>query len=310
MRDQLLSTAAALKVLLRDWTAQVNSLIILATTLFIFIIDLHLPLGVAAGAPYVLVVFASLWIGSVWFSYTIALLSLIFTIIGFYLSAEIAAPMYIVLINRGLTLLLIIAAAIMVTRIKRANIDISSLTNQVPVDSATGYKNRQCFETELRTEILRCKRYSRNLSVAIIDIDLFKLFSDNYNYRNKSDHIQRIAHDIRTNIRATDFFYRIDINVFAIIFAETDLAEAKKVCEAVRKKVITRMDKNIENKIMLSIGIALLEESDDQIRLCNRAEEALFISKRNGGNQVSTLPPVPNKEKHPVPAILSRSRAD
>ena len=71
-----------------------------------------------------------------------------------------------------------------------------------------------------------------------------------------------------------------------------------------------RIDKDAENKILLSIGIATLEETDDQMHLCKRAEDALFISKRNGGNQVSTLPSVSFKEKPLVAAILSRSRID
>jgi hypothetical protein len=54
----------------------------------------------------------------------------------------------------------------------------------------------------------------------------------------------------------------------------------------------------------------MLENSDSKIELCQRAEEALFISKRNGRNLVSTLPEVVNKDKNHIAAILSRSRAD
>ncbi|WP_297325903.1 GGDEF domain-containing protein [Nitrosomonas sp.] len=309
MRSQI-SAANYLKLLLRECAIQANGLIILAATLFIFIIDLNLPLGVAAGAPYVLVVFASLWVSGVQFTYLVASLGIIFAIAGFFLSPGIAAPMHIVFINRGLTLLLVICAAIMVTRIKKANIDMSAIMTQIFIDPLTGYKNRYAFETELDTEILRSKRYSRNLSIAIIDIDLFKLFCDNYDYRNKNDYIKRISQEIKSNIRVTDLFYRIDINVFAILFPETDLAEAKKVCEAIRKKVSTRLDKSTENKIIVSIGIAILDSADNKIDLCKRAEEALFISKRNEGNHVSTLPEVVNKDKPHIAAILSRSRSD
>ncbi|WP_394809728.1 GGDEF domain-containing protein [Nitrosomonas sp.] len=310
MRSQILSATVNLKLLFREFTIQANSLIILVATLSILIIDLQLPLGVAAGAPYALVIFASLWVCGIQFTYFIAALGIIFTIIGFYLSPGIVVPMNIVLFNRGITLLLIICSAIMVIKIKKANIDISSLMSQILIDPITGYKNRQAFESELDTEILRCKRYHRNLCVAIIDIDLLKLFSDNYDFRNKNDSIKRISHEIKTDIRTSDLFYRIDINVFAILFHETELTEAKDVCEAIRKKISAKIDKNTENKITISIGIATLNEADKRINLCKRAEEALFISKRNGGNFVSTLPEVANKEKPNVAAILSRSRSN
>jgi diguanylate cyclase (GGDEF)-like protein len=309
MRSQI-SETNILKLLFKECVIQANGLIILAATFFIFLIDLNLPLGVAACAPYVLVVFASLWVSGVQFTYLIAALGFIFSIAGFFLLPDIAAPVNIVLTNRGLALLLIICAAIMVIRIKKANIDMSAIMTQIFIDPITGYKNRQAFETELDTEILRSKRYSRNLSIAIIDIDLFKLFSDNYDYRNKNNYIKRISQEIKSNIRITDLLYRIDINVFAILFPETDLSEAKKVCEAIRKKISTRIDKNSENKIVISIGITMLDDADGKIDFCKRAEEALFISKCNEGNLVSTLPQIINKDKSHVAAILSRSRSD
>jgi len=284
-------------------------LIIIALMLCIFAVDLNTPLGVAAAVPYVLVIFASLWVSGIRFTYFIAISSFILTIAGFYLSPGIVMPMDAVLFNRGLVLLLTICSALMVIKIKKTNNDMFNLMTQMPIDPVTGYKNRQAFETELDSEILRSRRYHRNFSVAIIDIDLLKLFSDDYDYKNNNDSIKQISQEIKTNIRITDLFYRIDINVFAILFPETDLYEAKKVCESIRKKVSSRMDKNAENKIMISIGIAMLDEADDKLKLCKRAEDALFVSKRNGGNQVSTLPQIANKEKPPVAAILSRSRS-
>jgi len=310
MRSQILSATANLKLFFREYPIQTNSLIILVATLSILIIDLQLPLGVAAGVPYALVIFASLWVSGIQFTYFLAALGIIFTIIGFYLSPGIAVPINIALFNRGITLLLIICSAIMVIKIKKANIDISTLMTQLLIDPITGYKNRQAFESELDTEILRCKRYHRNLSVAIIDIDLLKLFSDNYDFRNKNDSIKRISQEIKADIRTSDLFYRIDINVFAVLFPETGLTEAKEVCEAIRKKISAKIDKNTENKIKISIGIATLSEADKRINLCKRAEDALFISKRNGGNFVSTLPEVANKDKPHVAAILSRSRSN
>ncbi|SNX59182.1 diguanylate cyclase (GGDEF) domain-containing protein [Nitrosomonas ureae] len=310
MRSQILSTITCFKLYLKECSIQANCVVILAATIAIFITDLSLPLGVAAGVPFALVIFASLWVSGVQFTYLIAALGFILTIAGFFLSSYMVAPLNIVLFNRGITLLLIICSAYMVIKIKKANLDITTLMNQILIDPVTGYKNRQAFETELDTEILRSKRYSRSLSLAIIDIDLLKLFTDNYDYKSKSNSIKKVSQEIKTNIRITDFFYRIDINVFAIIFSETDLIEAKKVCEAIRKKISSIIDKNAENKIMISIGIATLEQADNKINLCKRAEDALFISKQNGGHQVSTLPAVANKEKPPVAAILSRSRYD
>jgi diguanylate cyclase (GGDEF)-like protein len=309
MRSQILSAAAALKLLFRECAIQANMFIVIALMLCIFVIDLNTPLGVAAAVPYVLVIFASLWVSGIRFTYCIAATTLILTVTGFHLSPGIVMPMNIVMFNRGLTLLLIVCSALMVIKIKKTNIDMSALMTQILIDPITGYKNRQAFETELDTEILRSRRSHRSFSIAIIDIDLLKLFSDNYDYKTSNDSIKQISQEIKTNIRITDLFYRVDINVFAILFPETDLCEAKKVCESVRKKVSARMDKHTENKIIISIGAAMLDETDNKLKLCKRAEDALFTAKRNGGNQVSTLPQIASKDKPAVAAILSRSRS-
>jgi len=307
MRSSILTAASSLK----ECSIPINGLILLIATLFIFVFDLHLPLGVAAATPYVLVIFASLWISGIQFTHLIAALSIILTILGFYHSPEIILPMNIVLFNRGLTLLLIVCSTVMVIKIKKANIDMSALLTQTLIDPITRQKNRQAFESEIDTEILRCERYHRNLSIAIIDVDHFKLFSNLHDHQYSNDVIKRISADIKTNIRTSDLFYHIDTDVFAILFPETELSEAKEVCEAIRKKISTKMEKeHTERKITISIGIAMLGHNDSKIDLCKRAEDALLISKSNGKNLVSTLPEVTNKDKSHVAAILSRSRSD
>ncbi len=307
MRSSILTAASSLK----ECSIPINGLILFIATLFIFFFDLHLPLGVAAATPYVLVIFASLWISGIQFTYFVAALSIILTVVGFYHSPGIILPMNIVLFNRGLTLLLIICSTVMVIKIKKTNIDMSALLTQTLIDPITGQKNRQAFESELDTEILRCERYHRNLSVAIIDIDHFKLFSNSHDRQYSNDLIKRISTDIKTNIRTSDLFYHIDTDVFAILFPETELSEAKEVCEAIRKKISTKMEKeHTITKITTSIGIAMLGHNDSKIDLCKRAEDALLISKSNGKNLVSTLPEVTSKDKSHVAAILSRSRSD
>ena len=311
MRSQILSVASYLKLLFRECTIQANCLVILAATFFIFIIDLQLPLGVVAGVLYALVVLASLWVNGAQFTYLIAVLGFLFTLMGFYVSPSIVIPMDVVFINFGLTILLIICTAIMVVRIKKANFDMSALMNRTLTDPMSGHKNRDAFEIELNIEILRCKRYHRNLSVAVIDIDHFKILSDRHDHKRINDVIKKISRDIKATIRISDLFYHINTNVFAVVFPETELSKAKEVCEAIRKKVSGKMeDENTENKITTSIGIAMLENIDSKVSLCERVEDALHTSKCQGGNMVSTRPQVSNKDKNHVAAILSRPRSD
>ncbi|MCP4022940.1 MAG: hypothetical protein GY729_13955 [Desulfobacteraceae bacterium] len=78
----------------------------------IFAIDLLIPLGVAAGVPYVSVVLVSLWIPKKEFTLKVALVSSILTIFGL-LYSPMGGELWKVLFNRGLALFAIWSTAIL-----------------------------------------------------------------------------------------------------------------------------------------------------------------------------------------------------
>ena len=304
--ENSVATAASIKLMVRECLVQNNCLVILAVTLFIFVIDLNLPLGVAAGAPYVLVIFASLWISGINASYVVAALGVVFTVAGFFLSPGIMAPMHIVLINRTLTVLLIVCAAIMVVRIKKANIDISDLMNQILINPVSGFKNKQAFEDAFVNEIQRCRRYEHQLSLAIIEV---KDHNDSQSSKSNLE-IKSVLQEIRNGIRKTDLPYHISDNELAIIFTDTDLATSKSVCEAICKQVCTKLESRITTNTVFKIGIAAAEKNDNQATLFIRAKSALSLAKSDAENAVITIPQVVNKDKAAVAAILLRSRVN
>ena len=312
MREHILSATSTLKIFFRDFSISPNNLLIFSATVFIFIIDLQLPLGVAAGVPYALVIFASLWASGMYLTYWISGLSLVFIILGYFLSPSSVVPIEITLINRGLTLLLIVSTAIMAIKIKKANVDISALSPNILIDSISGLKNKQAFDIELQTETLRCQRYQRNLSIALIDIDLSQLTREKDNHSQIHEIIRNIANNIKSKIRTSDLLYHTDTQQFAILFPETELSEAKDVCEIIRNKTSFSATQKDENKLFVAcIGIATLELHDNSINLFQRAEDALLISKESEKHQVFTVPEInSNKDKNVIPAILSRSRFD
>ncbi len=69
----------------------------------IFLVDLYIPLGVAAGVPYISVVLVSLWIPNKKFTLQVAVLSSVLTIFGF-LYSPVGGEMWKVLFNRALAL--------------------------------------------------------------------------------------------------------------------------------------------------------------------------------------------------------------
>lgn len=125
---------------------QQQSIYIVCAILFclFFIIDLLIPLGVAAGVPYVAVVLVSLWIPKKSFTFKVALISSLLTILGLFFS-PMGGEMWKVLMNRALALFAIWTTAVLT--LQRKTIEEQRL-------AAVEEKNRVLEETKVLRGLL------------------------------------------------------------------------------------------------------------------------------------------------------------
>ncbi len=255
--------------------------------------DLVSPLGVAAGTPYGLVVFATIWTKRVNETYLVAIGGILFTILGYFLSPSIISEMNAVIFNRILAIIIIIASALLVIRHKKAHKHIEDLNILSTTDALTGVKNRLAFDRIMKEEVVRDIRYKRDLSLAIIDIDNLKNINDTFGHDRGDRIIKGVANEIKNAVRKTDPVCRLGGDEFAIIFIETDIEKAKTIVE----KICNRISQNLileATKVTVSIGIAKLDDNDNTATLYKRADEALYLSKKQGRNMVTTVPDVTN----------------
>jgi|TARA_B100000315_G_scaffold234265_1_gene248132 light-regulated signal transduction histidine kinase (bacteriophytochrome) len=96
----------------------------------IFAVDLSLPLGVAGGVPYVAIVLMGAWLRSRRYILALAGVGTVLTVIGFLFSPSGGIP-WMVLTNRGLALLVIWAAAILLLKYAQAAEDIRRLNAEL-----------------------------------------------------------------------------------------------------------------------------------------------------------------------------------
>ncbi len=264
----------------------INAVIVLFT-LGIFIMDLLLPLGVAAGTPYGLVVMVTLWSGTYLATYLVTIAGVVLTIIGFFLSPATVSAMHAVLINRALAIVIIVATAIMVIQRKKADQKISFLGTQTLTDTLTKLRNRRAFNATLPVEIERAKRYGRSLSLAMIDLDHFKLVNDTFGHEEGDLTLKSFAYELSSNTRQSDYIFRLGGDEFAIIFTESDLTQATASCEKIRRIHELLAVQIGDSKTTLSIGLTTLRNDDDIHSLAKRADDALYHAKNHGRNRVS-----------------------
>ena len=154
-------------------------------------------------------------------------------------------------------------------------------------DALTGVGSRKLLEDKLQTECARAKRYKRQFSVAIIDLDNFKTINDVLGHANGDDTLRKLAKCMKSQKRTPDVLARYGGDEFVILMPETKAEDAVTLLERIRDKV--QEIKVVENLPMtISCGIAqsLSEATDSPRELIRRADLALYEAKSAGRNCV------------------------
>lgn len=175
--------------------------------------------------------------------------------------------------------------------IKKINF-MYSRTKQLSItDPLTNLYNRRYFELSFEREFMRAKRYNCDLSAAVIDIDLFKSFNDTYGHACGDFVLKEIAHLLIKNFRQTDLLFRYGGEEFVILMPETSLKNAFIPIERLRKMVEEHKFKYKDNILNVSVsgGIASNKDTDDMYSLFDNADRALYFSKKNGRNRISSF---------------------
>lgn len=165
------------------------------------------------------------------------------------------------------------------------------IVRHASTDGLTGLHNYRLFRERLDEEMERAKRYFRDLSLLMIDIDHFKAFNDIYGHQAGDSVLQTVFRMLLEYIRNTDFAARYGGEEFVIILPETTSDQAYVVAERLRTNMNTyefTFDKKELAYITVSIGYATFpDDADEPEVLIRKADQGLYMAKENGRNRVS-----------------------
>ena len=157
------------------------------------------------------------------------------------------------------------------------------------VDGLTQIHNKRALFEALEKELMRARRYERDLSLLMFDIDFFKRINDQYGHL-AGDHVLReLARIVQERIRREEVFARYGGEEFVILLPETPLPGAAALAESLRARVANHafVFQGERIPVTVSIGTALLGENDKVASdLIQRADEKLYEAKRGGRNRV------------------------
>ncbi len=155
-------------------------------------------------------------------------------------------------------------------------------------DPLTGIANRRAFRRGFAAMYERARRRHGSFSLIICDIDLFKRINDGYGHPFGDQVIQQVASLLKEVVRSGDLSARIGGEEFSILLEDTGLSGAMDVAERLRRKV-EQLQLHCQGEpvpVTISLGVSVFpQDSDDQDKLFNYADQALYRAKKGGRNQ-------------------------
>ena len=150
-------------------------------------------------------------------------------------------------------------------------------------DELTGLFNQRSFFPTLAREIERARRIHTRLTLCLFDLDSFKKFNDTHGHLLGSQVLKETAELMRSNVRSSmDTCFRYGGDEFIVIMPDTSTSQAEIIAERLRAEV----HDHFQGKISMSLGIAECLAGLDAQKLMIKADQAMYVAKQKGGNQV------------------------
>lgn len=160
------------------------------------------------------------------------------------------------------------------------------------LDPLTKLPNRAAYMQRIELEEKRWKRFRQPLSLAIWDIDFFKLINDRFGHASGDKALSLIGRILVSSVRETDFVARYGGEEFVMLLANADEECALLATEEIRKRIenseFTTQGKRVP--ITVSCGISQFRGMDAYEDVFERADQALYQAKRKGRNRCEIAP--------------------
>jgi diguanylate cyclase len=167
--------------------------------------------------------------------------------------------------------------------------ELKKTTQNLCKDPLTDLYSRSMMDVKLKEQFYLLKRYNLTFSLIMIDLDDFKHINDAYGHTAGDSVLKYIGQFIKSSLRQSDFPIRYGGDEFLIILPNTNIHKAYAVAQKLLKQVNNYQFKKQEStfSVHLSIGIAQAQPNDTVSSIIEKADNALYESKRLGKNTIS-----------------------
>jgi len=159
---------------------------------------------------------------------------------------------------------------------------------QAMTDGLTGIRTHRFFMETLSAEWKRSTRAGRAFSIVLIDLDRFKFVNDFYGHLEGDIVLQRVARILEETCRRSDVVARYGGDEFVVLMPETNIEQARQLASKLRQ-ILASDELLREKNIGGSFGVASFPvHGSTPQELIQLADASMYLSKRQGGNAVSS----------------------
>lgn len=167
-----------------------------------------------------------------------------------------------------------------------------SLRRMAETDALTSVCNRHYFNQQSVQTLAHAARAGEDVALVMFDLDHFKSINDRFGHDTGDWVLKRVSDHCRTFCRRVDHFGRIGGEEFAILLSGCDLRGARRVAEDCRVRIASIDSQASGHKFLITASFGVTASSlsgYDLAKLLSHADKALYRSKRQGRNRVSTF---------------------
>lgn len=171
---------------------------------------------------------------------------------------------------------------------------LKRLEEQATTDGMTGLLNKRTLISEGERRLNVAKRFNKPLGMLVCDIDHFKKVNDTYGHDVGDVVIKGLGEVLRRIKRDTDIVGRFGGEEFVIVCEQTDEEGSRNLGERIRRELesTTFQTELGPLSVTCSVGVAPFPSAgQDWGALFKATDEALYASKKNGRNRVTTWKP-------------------
>jgi diguanylate cyclase (GGDEF)-like protein len=173
--------------------------------------------------------------------------------------------------------------------LEQLRVQAAELERQTREDALTGVSNRRHLDDVLAAEWERARRFGRALSVAMVDVDLFKEVNDRFSHATGDEVLRAIARILRAHTRGVDAVARYGGEEFCLVLVETGAADAAHLCDRLCARVEAYDWGSIHPGLAVTVSIGIAERDatmDAPAALLAAADARLYAAKHAGRNRV------------------------